>query len=94
MIDPLAQMQVKIDNFDIARTATVYGDNAGSRWWTKGYFNNRDKGERAIEIPRDMAVKFILDQISRDEWLTRYFPKQMSIVQKSIEQARQQITGM
>ena len=69
----------------------MYFDNSGTRCWTKAWFNGREKGEKAIEITRQLALKFISDQIGLNDWLSRYYPKQMSVYYKAIEQARQQI---
>lgn len=76
------------------RVASVYPDNAGERWWTKAWFNGREKGEPAIEISRKMAIAFINDSISKDDWLTRFFPKQMNSYYKAIEQTRRQLLGI
>ena len=92
-IDPLLDLQIDVQSYDIDREASVYFDNSGTRCWTKAWFNGREKGEKAIEITRQLALKFIEDQIGLNEWLSRYYPKQMSVYYKAIEQARQQILG-
>ena len=71
--------------------ASVYPDRSGIRWWTKAWFNNSEKGEAAIEIDRQLAIKFINDNIEKDEWLEEYFPKQMEVYHNAIEQTREQI---
>ena len=76
---------------DIQRMVSVYPDRAGVRWWTKAWFNGRKKGERAIEITRAMAIKFIHDQAEKDEWLEEYFPKQMQVLHQALEQTREQV---
>ena len=81
MIDPLAGLQVDVKSFDVGRIASVYFDSEGNRCWTKAWFNGREKGEPAIEI-------------SKDSWLTRFWPKQMSVYHKAIEQTRQQLLGL
>ena len=43
-----------------------------------------------MEIPRAMAVKFVNDEIGKDAWLTRFYPKQMSV----LAQTRQQLLGL
>lgn len=94
MIDPLDTLQIDVESYDIKRVASVFADNAGERWWTKAWFNGRDKGEPAIEISRRMAISFINNQISKDDWLTRFFPKQMSVCHNAIDQARRQLLGI
>lgn len=91
MIDPLADMQVEVQNYDIERIASVYFDRSGQRAWTKAWFNHRDQGEKAIEISRDQAIKYRKDMISRDDWLAHYFPRQMSACQQAVAQVRQQL---
>lgn len=81
-------------SFDVKRVASVYFDTEGNRCWTKAWFNDRQKGEPAIEITRKQAIAFINDQISKDSWLTRFWPKQMSIYHKVIDQTRQQLLGL
>lgn len=93
-IDPLQDLRVYVRSFDVPRVASVYPDNAGIRWWTKAWFNNREKGEDVIEISREMAIKFIQGEISKDAWLERYYPKQMSIYHNAIEMTRKQLLGL
>ena len=73
-------MLVDVQNYDVRRIAAIYADSLGLRWWTK--------------ISRDMAVKFVQGAISKDDWLMRYYPKQMSACQKAIEQARKLMLGL
>ena len=91
MIDPLSDLAIDVESFDIKHEAYVYFDSSGRRCWTKSWFNGREKGEKAIEITRMLAIKFINDEISQNDWLTRFYPKQMSVYHKAIEQARQQL---
>ena len=56
---------------------SVFPDKSGIRWWTKAWFNGSEKGEAAIEIERELAIKFINENIEKDEWLEEYFPKQV-----------------
>lgn len=44
LIDPLAELDIDIQSFDISRIVSVYPDRAGVRWWTKAWFNNREEG--------------------------------------------------
>ena len=59
MVDPLTDLEIDVQSFDIPRLVTVYPDKAGMRWWTKAWFNNREEGEASVEISRQVAVKFI-----------------------------------
>ena len=76
---------------DIPRIVSVYPDKSGIRWWTKAWFNNSETGEASIEIDRQLAIKFINDNIDKDEWLEEYFPKQMEVYHNAIEQTKEQI---
>jgi hypothetical protein len=91
LIDPLAELEIDIQSFDIPRLVSVYPDRSGIRWWTKAWFNNSESGEAAIEIDRQLAIKFINENIEKDEWLEEYFPKQMEVYHNAIEQTREQI---
>lgn len=90
-MDPLAELDIDIQSFDIPRLVTVYPDRAGIRWWTKAWFNNKEDGEAAVEITRQIAVKFIQDQIDKDTMLEEYYPKQMEVYHSAIEQTREQL---
>ena len=68
-----------VQSFDIPRTVSVYPDQAGIRWWTKAWFNNRKDGEASVEISRQNAIQFIRDEVEKDEWLEKHFPKQMEV---------------
>lgn len=85
--DPLKDLEIDIQSYDVERTASVYYDN-------QGIFNGREKGENAIEITRQLAMKFFNDEMSMDEWLSRFYPKQMTVYRKAISQARSQLLGM
>lgn len=87
-MDPLAGLEIDVQSFDIPRLVSVYPDKSGIRWWTKAWFNN---SEAAIEIERELAIKFINDNIEKDAWLEEYFPKQMEVYHNAIEQTREQI---
>ena len=71
MVDPLENLEIDIHSYDISREASVYFDTPGTRCWTKAWFNGRDTGEKAIEINRQLAIKFINDEILLDDWLAR-----------------------
>ena len=92
--DPLATLSIDVESYDVKHEAYVYFDSSGRRCWTKAWFNGREKGERAIEVSRQLAIKFINDEISHDDWLTRFYPKQMTVYHKAIEQARLQLLGL
>lgn len=91
LIDPLAELEINVQSFDIPRLVSVYPDKSGIRWWTKAWFNNSEAGEAAIEIDRMLAIKFINDNVDKDEWLEEYFPKQMEVYHHAIEQTKEQI---
>lgn len=91
MIDPLADLDIEVQSFDIPRTVSVYPDQAGIRWWTKAWFNNRKEGEASVEITRELALLFIRDNIEKDEWLEEHFPKQMEIYHNAIQQTKEQL---
>ena len=91
LIDPLAELEIDVQSFDIPRIVSVYPDKSGIRWWTKAWFNNSETGEASIEIDRQLAIKFINDNIDKDEWLEEYFPKQMEVYHNAIEQTKEQI---
>lgn len=93
-IDPFKDFDILVHSFDVPRIASVYPDNAGIRWWTKAWFNNRENGEDVVEISREMAIKFIKGEISKDAWLERFYPKQMSVYHNAIDQTRKQLLGI
>ena len=93
-MDPLEGMQIHVENYDVKRIASVYADKSGDRWWTIAYFNGREKAELPIEINRDLAAKLINHEVSRDDWLKSFYPKQMSVCQNSIQKTREQLLGI
>ena len=82
---------VDVQTFDIARVVSIYPDKSGLRWWTKAWFNNRREGEKSVEINRVLAIQFINDEVLKDEWMEKYFPKQMEIYHQALSQTKQQI---
>jgi len=46
-----------------------------------------------VEISRKLAIAFINAQVSKDAWLTRFYPKQMMAYSKAIELTRRQLLG-
>ena len=91
IIDPLSELEIDIQSFDIPRLVTVYPDRGGIRWWTKAWFNNKEEGEASVEISRQVAIRFIQDEIEKDVMLEEYFPKQMEVYHHAIEQTREQL---
>lgn len=91
MVDPLTDLEIDVQSFDIPRLVTVYPDKAGMRWWTKAWFNNREEGEASVEISQQVAVKFIQNLIDKDTMLEEYFPKQMEVYHHAIEQTKEQL---
>ena len=91
IIDPLAELDIDIQSFDIPRLVTVYPDRAGVRWWTKAWFNNREEGETSVEIEREQAIRFMQDNIEKDAWLEEFFPRQMEVYHNAIEQSKEQL---
>ena len=87
-------MDVGVESYDVCRVASVYPDNEGVRWWTKAWFGGREKGEPSVEISKKLAAAFINNQISKDSWLNRFFPKQMAAYYKAIDQTRNQLLGL
>lgn len=80
-------------SFDIPRLVSVYPDNAGMRWWVIAWFNNKERGEAAVEIDRETAIAFIHRRIPKDAMLEQYYPKQMEAYHKAIAQTRQQLVA-
>ena len=91
MVDPLSDLSIHVESYDVKHEAYVHFDASGRRSWTKAWFNGRDRGENAIEVTRQQAIKFINENIEKDEWLEEYFPKQMEVYHNAIEQTREQI---
>ena len=87
----MAELDIDVQSFDIPRVVSVYPDRSGIRWWTKAWFNNNENGEASVEIDLQLAVKFFHDQIDKDEWLEEFFPSQMQVYHRAIEQTREQI---
>lgn len=79
-IDPFDGFDIDIQSFDIQRLVSVYPDKDGINWWTKAWFNGKKRGERAVEINRELAIRFIHDSIGKDEWLEEYYPRQMEVL--------------
>ena len=78
-------------SFDIQRLVTVYSDRSGIRWWTKAWFNGSEDGEAAVEIERECAIQFLLDQIDKERMLEEYYPKQMEVYYNAIEQTKENL---
>lgn len=91
MIDPLADLQILARSYDFKRKASVYFDWSGEQCWAKAWFNDSKKGEKSIEIPKTLAIKFINGSIDKDAFLSRLYPSQMKSVKNSLEEARRQM---
>ena len=91
MIDPLKSLDIDLQSFDIPRIVSVYQDRSGLRWWTKAWFNKNQVGESSVEIDIQTAIKFIQNQCDKDEWLEKFFPTQMQVYHRAIEQTREQL---
>ncbi|MCC8175998.1 MAG: hypothetical protein LIO91_06140 [Bacteroidales bacterium] len=89
----MKDLTIDVCAFDIPREATVYPDRAYTRWWTKSWFNNRQSGEPSVPIELWQAIKFILGRVDRDEWLDRYYPRQMQTCRDAINQTRDILLG-
>lgn len=44
-----------------------------------------------MEITREQAIRFIWDDIDKDEWCDRFFPEQMKMYRNAIAQTREQL---
>lgn len=44
-----------------------------------------------MEIEREQAIRFIQDNIEKDVWLEEFFPKQMEVYHRAIEQTKEQL---
>ena len=91
MVDPLSDLSIEVESYDIKHEAYVYFDTSGRRCWTKAWFNGKEEGEPSVEIEERMAVQFIHRQVDKDEWLEEHYPKQMEIYHNAIEQTKEQI---
>ena len=93
IIDPLAELDVDVQSFDIPRIVSVYPDRSGVRFWTKAWFNNREEGEASVEIEREQAIRFMQGNVEKDAWLEEYFPRAMEVYHNAIEQTKEQLLG-
>lgn len=93
VIDPLRNLNIAAGSYDINRKASVYFDSSGVKCWTKAWFNNKEKGESSKEISRQEAIDYVQDRMGLDDWLTRYYPKQMSAYQEAIAKTTKTITS-
>ena len=87
----MAGLDIEIQSFDIPILVSVYPDRALIRWWTKLWINNHEDGEPSVEITREQAIRFLWDNIDKDEWCERYFPEQMKMYHNAIQQTREQL---
>lgn len=82
-------MQCDFQSYDIRRVCSVYFDTMGEKAWVKAWFNGREVGEPAHPISRKIAAAFINRRISKDEMLSRYYPKQMEICRQVVQASRE-----
>lgn len=94
MVDPLASLQIDVQSYDVKHVASVYFNRDGTKAWTKCWFNDNEQGEPAVPIPLKMAIKYTNNQISKDDWLTLFYPKLMNQYQNAIEKTRLQLLGL
>jgi len=94
IIDPLANLEIDMQCFDIPRLLSVYSDQGGINWWAKAWFNNRSDGEAAVSISKETALQFWHDEIEKETMLEEYFPKPMQAYHQAIEQTKQQLIEM
>ena len=92
-VDPLDGMTISSQSYEVEREAYIHYSKQCSMAWTNAYFNGRETPERTVAIPLSLAEKAVTGQISKDEWLRRFFPKQMAICEKAAEESRQQLFG-
>lgn len=90
----MENLQCDFQSYDIRRICSVYFDTLGEKAWTKAWFNGRDVGEPAHPISRKIAAAFINGRITKDEMLSRYYPKQMAICRQAVEQTREAMMGI
>ena len=93
-VDPLQDLQIAVESYDVPRLTSVFGDTADNHWWTKAWFNNEENGKKAVEVSKDMALEFIHDHISKDAWMIHFFPKEMGNYYHALSRTRQQILGL
>jgi len=91
IIDPLENLDIDVQSFDIQRLVAVYPDKAFLHWWVKSWFNNSETGEPSVEIDRQTAVRWINHLVGKDEMFGEYFPKQMEAYRNAIEQTKEQL---
>lgn len=94
IIDPLEGLDVTFSLADVSRDAFVYFDNAGERCWTKAWFNGYHNGEPAVEITREQAINFIKGRISRDSWLSAFYPDKMAATRDALAVTRRSVLGI
>lgn len=93
IVDPLQDMSITSQRYDVQREGYIYYSKNATTAWISAFFNGRDKPERPVAIPISMAKEVLSGLIPQDEWLTRFFPKQMSICQKAIDESRRRLLG-
>lgn len=88
-MDPLSDLSIDVQSFDIPRLVTVYPDNAQLRWWVKSWWNGSEDGEMAVEIEERVALEFLMRKLSKEHMLNEYYPKQVEMYKSAIAQAKE-----
>lgn len=79
---------------------SVYPDRGANRWWTKSWFGNEKKGKRAVQITLMDAIEFINEVVRADsnlrknEWLEKYYPKDMETLRNIYNQQKEMMMQM
>lgn len=93
MIDSLAEMQCNFEGYGIQRICSVYFNRTGEMAWTKAWFNGSDTGEPAQPIRLSVAAAFIRGDITKDQMLSRYFPKPMQACREVESEIQKEMLG-
>lgn len=94
IVDPLAGLEIEAQSYDIKRTASVYFNWSGDKCFGKAWFNGNTKGEPAVEIPVSLGGKFIRGEISKDNFLSRFYPAKMQQYQQALANTRKEFLGL
>ena len=93
-VDPLQGLNVSSENYDIHRVASVYYNSDGSMAWTKARFYDRDKAEPSVPVSVAQAWDFARGKINLNDWLARFYPKQMEVYNKVMSQTRERLLSL
>ena len=92
IVDPLENMSVSSQCYDVQRKSYITYSNGATMAWLNAFFNGKEHPDR-VPVTIEMAWDILNGDIPRDEWLNRFFPKQMAICQKAIEESRMRLLG-